>query len=350
MPRHKPTLKTDVIGDLDLNPEAAIDDYRVSKQQDQFFVKPPNWDSAGESIEMLYIANLREYDAMKQLQSQLLKDAKRQTAMNVHRIRKMNKIQDRLRKRFVEVNGFIKDCADKKRSADKCIREESIQHEELISEIDRFKTSIYELNTFRIALKATVAEFQPYEQVLDEVVKVSDIFVSPKDCIDRCDALSKLKVIFIFYFTNIYSLSSVLAQLEITQLKNQKLHEIEEMRQRMVQITSEAALTVLGLKNDLARLERSYVHSRAQCLKWEKSLSACKDFPSNYNLDKDRMFDGIQVLYRMLCKRRDLVPSHHSYEIDTIMKFVMDEINILSSVLQKLEAGKSDKLASSQIC
>jgi len=38
MPRRKPTIKTDVIGDLDLSPEVAIDDYRVSRQQDQFFV------------------------------------------------------------------------------------------------------------------------------------------------------------------------------------------------------------------------------------------------------------------------------------------------------------------------
>jgi len=98
----------------------------------------------------------------------------------------------------------------------------------------------------------------------------------------------------------------VLAQVEINKLESQKLNEIEEMRLRMVQITSEAALTVLGLKNDLARLDRSYVSSRATCLKWEKILSACKDTTSLYNLDKERMFDGIQILYRMLCKRRGM--------------------------------------------
>lgn len=98
----------------------------------------------------------------------------------------------------------------------------------------------------------------------------------------------------------------MLAQVEINELGAQKLKEIEEMRQRMVQLTSEAALTVLGLKNDLARLERSYVHSRATCLKWEKILSACKDATISYNLDKERMFDGIQILYRLLCKRRGM--------------------------------------------
>ncbi|XP_017069643.2 uncharacterized protein LOC108106905 [Drosophila eugracilis] len=331
MPRRKPTIKTDVIGNLDLNPEVAIDDYRVSRQQDQFFVKPPNWDSAGDTIEMLYITNLREYDAMKDVQKQLLKDAKRQTAMNVQRIRKMYKIQERLRKRFVEINGFIKDCADKKRSADKSIREETVLHAEVTNEIDEFKKAISELGAFRNDLKATVAQFQPYEQVLEEVVQVSDIFISTKDCIDRCDAL-------------------MLAQVEITELENQKLHEVEVMRQRMVQITSDAALTVLGLKNDLARLDRSYVNSRATCLKWEKILSTCKDATSNYNLDKERMHDGIQILYRMLCKRRDIVPSYHSHDIDKILTFAMREISLLSSVLQELDATKGDKVGAGNLC
>lgn len=160
----------------------------------------------------------------------------------------------------------------------------------------------------------------------------------------------------------------MLAQVEINKLESQKLNEIEEMRLRMVQITSEAALTVLGLKNDLARLDRSYVSSRATCLKWEKILSACKDTTSLYNLDKERMFDGIQILYRMLCKRRgmslksfdsswctnstpaDIVPSYHSYEIDKIMSFIMREISLLSSVLQELESNKGDKVGAGRMC
>lgn len=38
MPRHKPTFKTDVIGSLDLNPEEAVGEYLVSRQQERFFV------------------------------------------------------------------------------------------------------------------------------------------------------------------------------------------------------------------------------------------------------------------------------------------------------------------------
>lgn len=96
----------------------------------------------------------------------------------------------------------------------------------------------------------------------------------------------------------------VLAQKEISQLEQQKLSEIEEMRKRMVQITNDAALTVLGLKNDLSKMERSYNESRIQCLKWEKILATSKNAISNGFMDKNRTLDAINNLYRMLCRRR----------------------------------------------
>lgn len=96
----------------------------------------------------------------------------------------------------------------------------------------------------------------------------------------------------------------MLAQVEISQLEQQKIQEIEEMRKRMVKITNEAALTVLGLKNDLAELERSYNKARSECLKWEKIMANAKDTVAQNDLNKDRALDGIYHMYRMLCKRR----------------------------------------------
>ncbi|KAL7739876.1 hypothetical protein ACLKA6_003364 [Drosophila palustris] len=318
MPRRKPTFKTDVIGNLDVNPEEAVGEYLLSRQQERFFVKPPNWDSAGDSVEMLYIENARENETMLVLQRQLLEDAQRQSELNHQRIAQMYRIQERLRKRFIEVNGFIKDCVDKKRTAEKIIREEEAHHDELTRGIDEFKRSISELNTFRDDIKETVRQFQPYEKVLDDVVKISDIFVSPKDCIDRCDAL-------------------MLAQVEINELKNTKLAEIEEMRQRMVKITSEAALTVLGLKNDLAKLERSYNQARALGLKWEKTLSFCKDTIINNELDKDRALDGLHLLYRILCKRRDFGISFNRNDVEKSLDFIKREAELMISVLREME-------------
>lgn len=96
----------------------------------------------------------------------------------------------------------------------------------------------------------------------------------------------------------------VLAQCEIAKLESKKMNEIEEMRQRMVKITNEAALTVLGLKNDLARVERTYLDSITKCHKWEKILAKTKDALAAHTLEKERNLDVVQYLYLMLCKRR----------------------------------------------
>lgn len=97
---------------------------------------------------------------------------------------------------------------------------------------------------------------------------------------------------------------SVLAQCEIAKLESKKMNEIEEMRQRMVKITNEAALTVLGLKNDLARVERTYLDSVRKCHKWEKILAKTKDALAAHTLEKERNLDVVQYLYTLLCKRR----------------------------------------------
>ncbi|XP_017042725.1 uncharacterized protein LOC108089120 isoform X2 [Drosophila ficusphila] len=286
---------------------------------------PPNSDSAGDSIELIFVNNLREHDAMLKLQDEMLASAKRQSKVNSSRVRNMYKIQERLRRRFIEVNSFIKDCADKKRIAEKTVHMETLYHKELGDGIENFKDSIGELKDFREALKATVKEFQPYEKVLDDVVKVSDIFVSPKDCMDRCDAL-------------------MLAQVEINKLEHEKLVEIENMRQRMVQITNEAALTVLGLKNDLARLERSYNESRVQCLRWEKILADTKDEISNSYMNKERTIDAISNLHRILCRRRDIPFTSARLELGKMLDSIKNEVEILTGVLKQVEKESMVKL------
>lgn len=49
----------------------------------------------------------------------------------------------------------------------------------------------------------------------------------------------------------------MIAQVEISEIEQEKIKSIENMRQEMVKATNEAALTVMGLNNELAELEVS---------------------------------------------------------------------------------------------
>lgn len=108
--------------------------------------KPPNWDSVGDTVELLYIRNEREHASMLRLQAEMLENARKQAASNAKRIHKLYKIQARLRKRFIEVNSFIKDCIDKKRIADKKVAEEQAKHEILNDNIAKYRKQVAELS------------------------------------------------------------------------------------------------------------------------------------------------------------------------------------------------------------
>lgn len=47
----------------------------------------------------------------------------------------------------------------------------------------------------------------------------------------------------------------MIAQVEIAEMEEEKIRAIEDMREKMVKATNEAALTVMGLNNELAELE-----------------------------------------------------------------------------------------------
>lgn len=104
-------------------------------------------------MELLFIRNEREHAAMLRLQEEMLENAKRQTSSNADRIRTLNKTHDFLRKRFIEVNSFIKDCVDKKRIAEKKVAEETAMHEVVKENIKKYKSSIQELCEALILLK-----------------------------------------------------------------------------------------------------------------------------------------------------------------------------------------------------
>lgn len=149
----------------------------------------------------------------------------------------------------------------------------------------------------------------------------------------------------------------VLAQIEISELENKKLQEIEAMRQHMVKITNEAALAVLGLKNDLSKLERSYNESRALCFRWEKILAHTKDVIAANYLEKQRSMDAIDTLYHILCRRRskfaigtkllkhsmnfmvtDLAPDMWRRNVEGQLDFIKIELEILQGLLREFEA------------
>lgn len=95
-----------------------------------------------------------------------------------------------------------------------------------------------------------------------------------------------------------------LAQIEIDDIQPQIVSDVKEMQQNMTQAVNEAALTVMGIINELDLLERRYLTSRAQCLMWERRLVEARDIIADNETTRLCLFEQIKLIYLILCKRR----------------------------------------------
>lgn len=152
--------------------------------------KEPYWDIARDGIEANAIRNEREHTDMLRLQDEMRRKLKIDEILNEKRIRELYKLDESLREQFITVNDFIRDCEEKERNADEKIAVETKCHQEIYDELAVMRESMETLSEFEKRLAATVEEFKPYEDVIEQVVAESELYKNVKDLIDRCDALS----------------------------------------------------------------------------------------------------------------------------------------------------------------
>lgn len=118
------------------------------------------------------------------------KKAAIQKKINEKRVNEMHEKQTKLRDRFVKVNDFMKECLEKTIRAENEIENELTQQSTLRKEIGEIEHDLNELSIFEAKFKEIIKEFQPYEDVFNEVIKSSDTFVSFDDLMSKSDALS----------------------------------------------------------------------------------------------------------------------------------------------------------------
>lgn len=276
---------------------------------------------------------------MLQQQEAMRRQAKANTLANEKRIKEIFRMDREMRERFIAVNDFIRDCEEKEHVAEGKIVVERGIHESIQTEVATINESMGVLEEFLRRLTATVEEFEPYERVIEEVVAESELYKNVKDMIDRCDALSKLpefNIIFIvwfpLHFQYLYTYI-VIAQVEIVEMEEIKIKEIELMREKMVQATNDAALTVMGLNNELSELEASYNASKAEVIKWGRVLVATKDCIAEKETLTFRLSDQIRQLYLLFCSRNGVSPDFRLEQYEEQLDKIKDEMDFFQEVV-----------------
>lgn len=263
---------------------------------------------------------------MIKIQDDMREKAILQAKLNDKKTDEMFKIEEKLREKCISVNDFIRECELKYINSEEKIQTEQQLHETLQSEINKLEKELSELTEFKETLSSTVEDFKQYENVMEKIVSETDLYKSVKDLMDRCDAL-------------------MLAQVEISEMEQSKIKSIEEMKQEMVNATNDAAMTIMGLNNELAELEKGYNIAQAENLKWEKILSETKNYISNNKLKSIRLIDSIHGLYNMLIQRNGdkKVISPENYE--EILDYIKEELQILQEIvrLSSVKIAKGQK-------
>lgn len=133
------------------------------------------------------------FDDMMSQQEMLKKKAAIQKRINEKRIDDMQRTQQSLREKFIQVNDFMKECMRKTERAEEEIVGEEQQQETLKEEIEIIERDLKGLSSFEEKFKEIVMEFQPYVDVFNEVIQASE-FHSFEDLMSRCDSLCKFVV------------------------------------------------------------------------------------------------------------------------------------------------------------
>lgn len=143
-----------------------------------------------EGLQHEAIENDFQFDDMMSQQEMLKKKAAIQKRINEKRIDDMQKTQQNLREKFIQVNDFMKECMRKTERAEEEIAKEEQQQAILKEEIEIIERDLKGLSSFEEKFKEIVKEFQPYVDVFNEVIQASE-FKSFEDLMSRCDSLCK---------------------------------------------------------------------------------------------------------------------------------------------------------------
>lgn len=118
-------------------------------------------------------------------------DVKEHQKRNEAKLTKAYQVQAEMHEKFIEINEFIRECTEKEENATTKIAEEIEAQEKLQEEIVELEKSLQELLEFKKKMVVAVDQFKDFEEIIKTVVEESEHFVSVKDLMDKCDALSK---------------------------------------------------------------------------------------------------------------------------------------------------------------
>ncbi|XP_017884313.1 coiled-coil domain-containing protein 42 homolog [Ceratina calcarata] len=269
------------------DPEKAVTEYFVSKQEDRNIKKYPAWDKP------------RVYPALEVIRAQCeLSRAEERLHLKWAEQERKRKIMDKqwdqmrrkelvLRESFIKFNRFVRENQEKRDRAEAKIKEERERQAQRQEEIDELTEKLRYMNEVREKMNKYVGEYKKYQNYLERVVNETGEFNSISEIFNRYETL-------------------IDAGMMLSEHEDKNLEILEDRGTEIHHMTEAKSQKLMALNNKLAQLQARRDKAEAQARRWETIVAEIKVKAAEKNLEHTQVKTCCWNLYQQICKRKDI--------------------------------------------
>ncbi|KZC12587.1 PREDICTED: coiled-coil domain-containing protein 42 homolog [Dufourea novaeangliae] len=310
---------------LPTDPQKAVAEFFLSKQEDRKIKKYPEWDKPRDfPASEVVRARCDLANVEKKLRAKWLEQEKRREIMN-KQWQDMEHDELILRESFIKFNRFVRENQEKRERAEIKIKEEKERQAKRRDEIEDLREKLKHMINVREKMKKYVDEYKKYQTYLEKVINETGEFHSISEIFNRYETLIEARSI-----------------LSVHQDKN--LQALETTGTEIYHMTETKIQKFMGLNNLLAQLQarRDKVDSKA--LKWETIVSKIKASAAEKNLKHTQVKTCCWNLYQQTCKRKDVPVTVSKDDTEQQLEHIKRTILELKRIIKvaKKRAAKVD--------
>ncbi|XP_014476807.1 PREDICTED: coiled-coil domain-containing protein 42 homolog [Dinoponera quadriceps] len=279
------------------NPQEAVTEYFVSKQEERKIKRYPDWDKVRICPATEVIRARRELAQV----DEMLKDKwAEQGTKRMDMDKQWEEARNQalmLRQSFVKFDQLVRENVEKRERAEQKIKEEHERQEKFKREADELEQKLHGMREVLDKMKRYTDVHKKYQYYLENVVNDTGEFQSINDIFNRYETL-------------------VEARQTLRDRQDTNLQILEDKGAEIYHLTDVKSQMLMELDNKLAQLQTRHNRAKAQALRWEAIVSKIKEIAAAKNLELTQVKACCWNIYQQICKRKEIPVKVSSEDVE----------------------------------
>ncbi|EFN78886.1 Coiled-coil domain-containing protein 42 like-2 [Harpegnathos saltator] len=279
------------------DPQEAIVEYFVSKQEQRKIKRYPEWDKARVCPATEVIRARRELAQIDEvLREKWTEQQTKRKDMDEHWKEARNQAL-LLRQSFVKFDQLVRENVEKRERAEQKIKEDHERQEKFKREADELEQKLSHMRGVLDQMKNYTDIYKKYQNYLERVVNETGEFQSINDIFNRYETL-------------------VEARQALSDHQDRNLQMLEDKGTEIYHLTEVKSQMLMELDNKLAQLQTGYNRAKAQALRWEAIVSKIKEIAAVKSLELTQVKACCWNIYQQICKRKEIPVKVSSEDVE----------------------------------